>query len=218
MSADLDGDSILLPPVRPFADTCGALRMLRPWPWSLSAFCLLMIAFWFMLSGMHYEGTLRASSFVTAGWFTLGSPVLVLSSMLYAAFVAMLARRRKRRAAAWTLALAVVLLADAVRSSLPASRAAALIGKSATIEEWHEVDSFNGGRTAWGVISGPRGLLATIAVRRALAMKTGVPLTRLQSLFPAASIPETGPAAIDDRSTFYYDKLTGKIYFVAGFG
>jgi hypothetical protein len=164
-----------------------------------------------------FDGTLRASTFKTGGWYVLGSPVIAALGVAFGAFVATLARRRRQVMAGFMLALALTLFFDALRSSLPANRVSAIIGERAarnvTIERLRVADSFNEGATTWGIISGPNDLVDLISRRRGLTLSSETSLRPLQAAFPDDFIPDVGDAYCDQRALFFRHPATGKIYF-----
>jgi hypothetical protein len=189
----------------------------RPWPYSFAGFCLFILLAWISMAGLDFDGTLRASSFTTAGWFGLGFPFIAGVGVAFAAFVANLARRRHAVIACLMLALALGLLLVSLHPSRPANRVSAIIGESAAkhviIERLRVADSFNERQTTWGIISGPQDLLDAIVQHRSLEMSPQASLAPLRAMFPDDSLPEFGDVARDRRSIFYRDPGTGKIFF-----
>ena len=191
-------------------------------------FGLFIALTWFDSVCIRFDGTNRWSSFTTAGWFSIGFPFIAGMGLLYAAFVAYLSRRIHSSVAGLALVFILVLIVGAIRSGLPESRLAAIIGERAaqhaTIECLFVADSFNDGVATWGIISGPEDLLESIANHFSVEVTPEMPPNGLQSYFPELfpkktisefedQIPELGDAAGDKRSTFFRHPKSGKIYF-----
>lgn len=203
----------------------------QPWPLSLLAFCSFIALAWFSTACLNFDGTNYWTSRTTAGWFVCGFPFTAGIGLLYAAFVAFLARRIRRFAAWIVLAIGAALLADAIHASTPEMRLARIVGaraaRSTPLDRLKIVDSFNEGETAAGIFTDPDDLLEMIAQDRTLELtRRAVPDLRLHDYFPElfpqlnSSIPqnacvEIGDMASNERSIFYRQPATRKIYFLA---
>lgn len=181
------------------------------------AMAIIVALQWFGMAGIDYHaGDPPVSSFTTAGWFVLGSPMVLATSAAFALLPAMLARK-----SIWlgllSIAVLVGLLASAINAGLPQNRVAEIIGDDATnlaiIERLHVSDSMNDGSTTSGILSGPAELITRISSYRKLTEHPQAPLFRFHRAAEGATLPEYGPVWTDDDSTFYYDELTQQIYF-----
>lgn len=192
-------------------------RLIQPWPVTILAMAIIVALQWFAMAGIDYRaGDPPVSSFTTAGWFVLGSPMVLATSAAFALLPAMLARK-----SIWlgllSLAVLMGLLASAINSGLPQNRVAEIIGDDAmnlaVIERLRVSDSMNDGSTVSGILSGPPELMTGIISHRKLIEAPQRPLHQFRRTAEGAALPEFGPVWSGDDSSFYLDVQSQRIYF-----
>jgi hypothetical protein len=191
----------------------------RPWSLTLSALVLSLVEYWISASDMDYSSPSSKFGLTTGGWFILCLPILMMFSVVFGFFFAMLARKL-HLAIGWLCFLAAggTMLVSAWRSALPMSRLADVVGidlaQNTSIHRLVQISSLSDGTFTYGAISGADGLLDELILEHELESSSGALHGSIYSvLFDADALPIHDKVYANDRLTCFRNRETGQIFF-----
>jgi hypothetical protein len=162
-----------------------------------------LIAAWFSLSSVDYDGATDTTRFTSGGWFILGFPFVLMGSMAYGAAFAALARRTNSLLSVVVMvALSGYLTYTFAVWQLPSSRLREIVGEMndprVAVKRLQTRGSFNDGDTTYCVIALPRDLLPKVLERERLQAKEEQSL-RFASVVAEGDLPSEGTVYSNDR-------------------
>jgi len=158
--------------------------------------------------------------FKSAGWFFLGIPFIGITAVAYSLIFCLLRRLTTKRIG-WMLLVAssVALITLSIINNLPRTRVEQILntGVPTDIELISLItrDSFNGGMTYKGKLSGSDREMANLIKTLPLKPKNDISPHNLQETFPDAELSEHGKIyGFDEKSSVVYVNQSGKsLYF-----
>jgi hypothetical protein len=179
---------------------------------------LFLTAVWFWSSTIHYA---RGETLLPQGTsihFLFGLIIIIPAAAVYGAvFVAAVHMCGRHAALILLLCVSGVLIALAVRSSLPRNRIRWLIGDRAadlaTVERLRTLKTLNDGTYYAGVLKGPPELIEIIQAHPSLEPGPEGFSSWFQDMFPDIALPRTGTVLTNKGLAFLLDPDGNSVFF-----
>lgn len=193
------------------------LSFLRPYSLTVGTVILFGVWLWVAMSTADYRPGRFGGGRETAGWFVLGSPMIVGFALLPSALFTFVALRT-RPVVGWSflLAVAAALTVLAFVQTTPAARLMSALGveppAGTRIQFIRESDSFNGGRSTWGVCTADPQFVDRLIAARGLNPSDSA-ATFLHQVMANESMPADRTVFTGDRLAILYDADRSLLFF-----
>ena len=173
---------------------------------------------WFAMSSMDYHEGAMFWGLETAGWFILGTPFLVAIGFVGTLLFVFL-RHKTRPIFGWVCLSLVgaIVIAITFNAQLPENRISSTLRvdlpPGTTVYRLRQADSFNDGISIYGIFSGSKELMDTIASENDLTQES-ISLHIVFQYFDDETLPEAGDAYVNEQMVCYLDHQADRILFV----